>query len=147
MFTVYRMYDISNQLLYIGHSESALGRLGEHAEKQPFWPDVCVITLEKYDTYQGMRHAEEMAIQNEVPLHNKIKYDCVAHYDLLPLPTYNEKTISITVPKVRAQTKVEAPKLDKLGRRIPWHRSGEKERIKQRLIEEGRLTVVKPIGA
>lgn len=143
MFVVYRMYDTSNQLLYIGHSESALGRIGEHAEKQAFWPDVCVITLEKYSSYREMRHAEEMAIQNECPLHNKIKYDCVAHLDPLPLPTYNQKTISISVPKAKA---VRAKGRTKEVKRLPWNISGEKQRIQKRLLEEGRLTVLKPIG-
>ncbi len=144
MFTVYRMYDNSNRLIYIGHSESAAGRLGDHADKQAFWPDVCVITLERYATYQEMRHAEEMAIQNEVPLHNKVKYDCVSHLEPLPLPTYSEKTISIPMPIPTVKKEV---KRDSRGRRIPWHLSGEKEQIKARLLAEGRLTVVKPIGA
>jgi len=137
MFTVYRMYDNSNRLLYIGHSESALGRLGEHAEKQAWWPEVKVITLEQYSSYPEMRHAEEMAIQNEEPAHNQIRYECVAHLEPLPLPTYSEKVISITVPPPEARQ-------NKPKRR---HWNEEKKRIQDRLIAEGRLTRIKPIGA
>lgn len=104
-----------------------------------------VITLEQYSSYPEMRHAEEMAIQNEEPAYNQVRYECVAHLEPLPLPTYSEKVISITVPG--PQAKRAKHKTDKLGRRLPFNQGEERERILARLIAEGRVTKIKPIGA
>ena len=139
MYCVYRMYDKTLNLLYIGHSESPAGRFYEHSDKQPFWLDVCTITLEYHPTYQDMRRAEELAIQDEEPLHNQVRYACVAHLDPLPLPTYDGNTLPV-VPKPKKPAKAANAK----PKRLPFTHPAEKERIRQKLIAEGRLAYTKP---
>lgn len=138
MYCVYRMYDKTLRLLYIGHSESPSGRFYEHSDKQPFWFDVCTITLEYYPTYEDMRRAEELAIQDEEPVHNRIRYENVAHLDPLPLPTYDGNTLPV-IPKRKKNT-CKTPK----PRRPSFNDPAEKARIRQKLITEGRLTYTKP---
>lgn len=133
MYCVYRMYDKTVRLLYIGHSESPAGRFSAHSEKLPFWFDVCNITLEFYPTYQDMRRAEELAIQNEEPVHNQVRYECVAHLDPLPLPTYDGNTLPVIPTPTGKKIKVLKPK------RASFNDPLEKERIRQRLRAEGRL--------
>lgn len=70
MAAVYRMYDADGQLLYVGHSKSALKRLGDHLNDKPWIQDVVDVNLEHFDTVEQAKAAESAAISNEFPLHN-----------------------------------------------------------------------------
>jgi predicted GIY-YIG superfamily endonuclease len=71
---LYRLYDNSDRLLYIGITESVGQRMSVHAAKKTWWPDVATVKVEMLD---GDRpHAEEserLAILAEKPLHNRAK--------------------------------------------------------------------------
>ncbi len=70
MAAVYRMYDADGQLLYVGHSKSALKRLGDHLQDKPWIDDVVDVRLEHFDTVEQAKASEAVAIWNEFPLHN-----------------------------------------------------------------------------
>jgi len=69
MHAVYRMYDHSGRLLYIGMSGRAGRRFDEHAKKRWF-PLVSTITLEWHDTHAAAVLAEKRAIADEQPRYN-----------------------------------------------------------------------------
>ena len=70
--TLYRMFDGSGQLLYVGVTATVRGatRFGEHAKGKWWWPDVKALTVEHYMTREAAESAERRAIQSEAPLHN-----------------------------------------------------------------------------
>jgi predicted GIY-YIG superfamily endonuclease len=68
---LYRFYDQSGALLYVGISNDFAGRLRAHERSSGFFKDVQSITLERYSTRDEVIAAEKLAIQTELPLHNK----------------------------------------------------------------------------
>jgi hypothetical protein len=68
---VYRHFDSSGVLLYIGMSSSAKVRYEFHKRKSPWFSQVVKWTLEEFDTRASAMAAEKAAIETERPLHNK----------------------------------------------------------------------------
>jgi predicted GIY-YIG superfamily endonuclease len=68
---LYRFYDQSGLLLYVGISNNFATRLRAHERSSGFFKDVESITLERYATRDEVVAAEKLAIQTELPLHNK----------------------------------------------------------------------------
>lgn len=66
---VYRAYDRSGDLLYVGVSLSAWMRLASHRTKE-WWTDVANITVEHFETIDEAGAAESAAILSEGPAHN-----------------------------------------------------------------------------
>lgn len=68
--TLYRFYDLDDQLLYIGISDDLGRRLDQHARGKTWWRDVAVVRVEHHPDRAAVRAAERLAIQTEHPLHN-----------------------------------------------------------------------------
>lgn len=68
---LYRWYDAHDQLLYIGKSNNAVRRAGEH-EGKPWWASVARSTVEPYASEKLVLKAEEAAIKSEKPLFNDL---------------------------------------------------------------------------
>lgn len=70
MHHVYRMYDSTGRLLYIGQSVSLAERLGGHRSGSEWWPDVRTIKVEPHADSLAARSAEARAIATERPAYN-----------------------------------------------------------------------------
>lgn len=68
--SLYRHYNSSDELLYVGISLSALQRLGQHAEHSAWFGSISRVTIEHYETRQLALDAEREAVIRERPLHN-----------------------------------------------------------------------------
>ena len=69
---LYRIWDRTDQLLYIGISKSALRRIGQHLTDKYWANDVDHVTFEKFHTREQAAAAEILAIKAENPLHNVV---------------------------------------------------------------------------
>lgn len=69
---VYRCFDASGRLLYIGSSKCVAMRLRGHESTSPWWPDVARTEVESHDNVLSARAAEARAIPAEQPLYNKM---------------------------------------------------------------------------
>ena len=67
---LYRMWGNDGQLLYVGISKSALGRLGQHLTEKSWAADIVNVTIETFPTREQAAAAEVAAIKTEKPLHN-----------------------------------------------------------------------------
>ena len=67
---LYRLWNSSDDLLYVGISKSALTRLGQHQRSQPWADEICRITIERFDTRGQAETAEVEAIAAERPKYN-----------------------------------------------------------------------------
>ena len=67
---LYRCFDKSGALLYIGVTINHNKRFSQHEQKQPWWRDVDKITLVPYPERHLAMDAERAAIDAENPLHN-----------------------------------------------------------------------------
>lgn len=67
---VYRLYDASGTLLYVGQSNAPLERYVEHRDTRPWWPDVAEHSIEWQGSRERAEQREEFAIRDEWPLHN-----------------------------------------------------------------------------
>lgn len=86
--SLYRHFDSSGRLLYVGISKNALARIEGHAGA--CWYDqIATVTIERFGTREDARKAEQKAIASEGPAYNKIN--------------------SIRVPPVRAAQKRRKP--------------------------------------
>jgi len=68
---VYRCFDFTGQLIYIGSTAARLSRFKVHETQSPWWPEAVDIKVERFPTIFQARAAERLAIIAEVPLHNK----------------------------------------------------------------------------
>lgn len=68
---IYRLYDKTGQLLYIGISHKPDVRWGQHSEEKEWWPEVDRRDVEWLATRASAERAELAAITAEKPLHNK----------------------------------------------------------------------------
>lgn len=71
---LYRFFDRSGQLLYVGIAKTPTVRWCNHESKKPWWGDVANITLEWHDTRGEAERAEKTAIRTESPLYNIVRY-------------------------------------------------------------------------
>jgi len=70
---IYRLYDSANVLLYIGISKSALVRLTQHLDSQPWADEVANVKVEHHDvSRRQIESMERAAIIAERPRHNVV---------------------------------------------------------------------------
>lgn len=70
---LYRHYDATDALLYVGISSDPVART--HAHKSADWADRVVrFTGEWFDTWAEAHAAERRAIRDEKPLFNRVRY-------------------------------------------------------------------------
>jgi predicted GIY-YIG superfamily endonuclease len=67
---LYRHFDKSGALLYVGISLSAIQRLGQHKDNAHWFCQITRVEIENYPTRAEARDAEKKAISSENPLHN-----------------------------------------------------------------------------
>jgi predicted GIY-YIG superfamily endonuclease len=68
---VYRFFDRTGRLLYVGITYDPAERWKHHAAKTRWWRDAADNTLEWYGTRAEAERAEQVAIRYEKPLYNK----------------------------------------------------------------------------
>lgn len=68
--SLYRFFDASGQLLYVGVSNNITRRWTQHQAIQPWWFDVVTASVEHYETRGEALEAELTAIRQESPIHN-----------------------------------------------------------------------------
>lgn len=69
---LYRFYDSSETLLYVGISLSAAHRASQHRAEKPWWPEVARMDVEHLPSRQEALTAELAAIRTEHPIHNVV---------------------------------------------------------------------------
>lgn len=67
---LYRFYDRSDGLLYVGQSRDPSRRMGDHKAKKEWWAVMATMRLEWHETLEMALEAEKIAIETEKPLHN-----------------------------------------------------------------------------
>jgi predicted GIY-YIG superfamily endonuclease len=69
--TLYRLYNASGELLYVGISGRAWERWHQHAKGKTWWSEVTVTRVEHFTTRAEVEQAERLAIRTEFPKYNK----------------------------------------------------------------------------
>lgn len=69
---LYRFYDSSGRLLYVGISFHAVARASQHRREKNWWPQVARMDVEHLPTRSAAVAAELHAIRTEHPAHNVI---------------------------------------------------------------------------
>lgn len=67
---LYRFFDATGVLLYIGITSDIPARLKQHGSDKPWWLDVARIAIDPFPDRQSVLAAEKRAIQTEAPLWN-----------------------------------------------------------------------------
>lgn len=67
---LYRHFDASGRLLYVGISLHAIARLAEHKQTAAWFWNIARVEVTAYATKRTAAKAERMAVQREKPLHN-----------------------------------------------------------------------------
>lgn len=68
--SLYRFYDGSGQLLYVGVSNHPIPRYDQHGNEKPWWSEVATSKMEHHSTRDAALTAEAVAIRDERPRHN-----------------------------------------------------------------------------
>lgn len=67
---LYRVFDATEALLYVGITNDLARRFADHAQEQPWWLDVADCRTEFFPDRVALEAAEMLAIQIEHPRHN-----------------------------------------------------------------------------
>lgn len=70
---VYRLFDASDRLLYVGMTYNLKARFAVHSKLRPWWPEVARVDETRYETRTAASDAETFAINIEKPIHNDRK--------------------------------------------------------------------------
>jgi len=70
MMHLYRHFDESGTLLYVGVSISTASRLSQHRDTSHWFEEIANVTIERFETREAALAAERKAITEENPLHN-----------------------------------------------------------------------------
>lgn len=100
---LYRHYDGSGNLLYVGISYSVLKRLSEHSNKAFWFPQIRRIEIEHYTDRKAAVIAERRAIDTENP-----KYNLARPNIKKPKPVQYEK-IELIIAKIREENRRAEP--------------------------------------
>lgn len=69
---LYRHFDESGALLYVGISLSAMQRMEQHRDRSGWFDQIANVKIERYPTRQDALRAEENAIRSERPKYNVV---------------------------------------------------------------------------
>lgn len=78
-FVLYRIFNSSDALLYVGATTNPKLRFNTHSSSQSWWCDAATIKLQHFGDLDALMKAEREAIESEHPLHNYI-YCKPAHW-------------------------------------------------------------------
>ena len=68
---LYRHFDGSGTLLYVGVSLNAAARLAQHKDHSGWFDTIAEVKIQKFETRQEALAAEFIAVQKENPVYNK----------------------------------------------------------------------------
>jgi predicted GIY-YIG superfamily endonuclease len=68
--SLYRHWDVYDNLLYVGISNNFVERLAQHKEGAGWYKDIYMVTIEHFETREEALLREAEAIRTEKPLHN-----------------------------------------------------------------------------
>lgn len=68
--TLYRFFDASDRLLYVGATSLLAGRVAGHRKQAKWWDVAVMCRMERYSTLREALRAEAVAIATEHPIHN-----------------------------------------------------------------------------
>lgn len=68
---VYRLYDATGRLLYVGIGVNGYARLDAHRREKAWWPQVTRVRMEQYRSRRTAFLVEARAIATEHPIHNQ----------------------------------------------------------------------------
>lgn len=68
---LYRHFDATDKLLYVGITKNPSRRLSEHAANSHWWNQIAKITIERFQSKAHAQVAEKKAIRAEKPEFNK----------------------------------------------------------------------------
>ena len=103
---LYRIWGNDDQLLYIGISKSALGRLGQHLTEKTWSADIANVTIETFPTRELAAAAEIAAIKAEKPLHNVVHNGHTQHNKNVKVRTTNRPRFMLQGPGAPRGAKV-----------------------------------------
>jgi predicted GIY-YIG superfamily endonuclease len=90
--TVYRLYDTTDELAYVGFSEDFLNRMKQHSQTKEWWPQIKRCEFDLYETREEGMAAELELIQLHQPRFNKMH---TAHYRaILPHPPRRREPVA-----------------------------------------------------
>ncbi|MEU2724044.1 GIY-YIG nuclease family protein [Streptomyces smyrnaeus] len=68
---LYRLYDDSGRLLYVGITRDPKARWNAHARDKHWWPEVASKTLEWFETRKSAERIEKIEIEEGKPAYNR----------------------------------------------------------------------------
>jgi predicted GIY-YIG superfamily endonuclease len=116
---LYRLWDSSDKLLYVGISKSAMQRIEQHLQSQPWAKDIARMTIELHPDRRSAEKAERIAIATENPIHNKRRYEMpdIPLDDLWPALSVTERRMVGSTLLVLAH-KMHDDELDRFARSL-----------------------------
>jgi hypothetical protein len=69
---LYRHYDVTGQLLYVGVAQSTHNRLQQRRKQTSWFPLTALIAIDDYPTRASAEAAEARAIVEEAPIYNRV---------------------------------------------------------------------------
>lgn len=72
VYQMYRHYNKSGDLLYVGQSLNALARLVHHNGNSCWASQIAFIEIERFADAKALNEAEASAIASELPLYNQV---------------------------------------------------------------------------
>lgn len=70
-WSVYKLYDVEDTLLYVGLSKSLGQRLTAHEKSKEWWSKVVEVAIERFEVYGQAKRKERHLITWLRPLYNK----------------------------------------------------------------------------
>ena len=70
LYQLYRHFDKSGNLLYVGQSLNAMARFVQHNRTAVWAKDIAFVEIERFATAEDLREAEALAIASENPIYN-----------------------------------------------------------------------------
>lgn len=115
--SLYRHFNATGDLLYVGISINAFERYKQHASEKEWFDDVSNMTIERFDTRQCALEAEMSAIKNENP-----KYNIVG----TPLANVRRKKPSVKIAEKK-------PARKRYSKEIEWQVAGTIQHSKEEI--------------
>lgn len=135
---LYRFFDRTDALLYVGITMDLAGRMSQHRKDKPWWVDVHHISIEHFDNRASVLAAERAAIASEKPLYNAAHNEMAQSADTGPLVvSWTQHGIKVG-PVTRHWILENWPKIDRITRdhvEVPAYRAGRTE-LAQGIIED-----------
>ena len=75
MNVLYRFFDFSGQLLYVGITNNPSKRLRRHRSEKTWWLEIANIRLQHFSNRYDLQAAELEAIRSEKPIYNVLEND------------------------------------------------------------------------